>query len=172
MAHPTLMEQFSRLQWLLHRHHFHNHKSHSPQRDPYRGQGRVLLLLKMHPEISQKELSFLLDMRPQSLGELLAKLERGGYITRTPSESDKRILDIKLTEKGLEAAQEMPRPPDSDPLFSCLSPEEQAHLADYLSRLIEQLEPLCDEGPHKGRGGPHSGFGGGWGRGGAPRWPK
>jgi hypothetical protein len=33
-----------------------------------------LKLLKMQPEITQKDLSDLLDMRPQSLGTLLKKL--------------------------------------------------------------------------------------------------
>ena len=57
-------------------------------------------MLKLKPEISQKELSDLLDMRPQSLGELLGKLERNGYITRTPSERDQRVLIIRLTDAG------------------------------------------------------------------------
>ena len=47
-----------------------------PYGDSRRGQGRVLAILKMQPEISQKELLYLLDMRPQSLGELLSKLEK------------------------------------------------------------------------------------------------
>ena len=56
--------------------------------DPHRGQGRVLAILAENPEISQKKLSFLLDMRNQSLSELLAKLEKAGLITRVPSEEE------------------------------------------------------------------------------------
>ena len=71
-----LIEQFTRIEWLLHRYHQQNHTHHGPMADPRRGQGRVLAILKMKPEISQKELSFLLDMTPQSLGEFLSKLEK------------------------------------------------------------------------------------------------
>ncbi len=69
-------------------------------KDPSRGQGRVLSILKMKPEISQKELLYLLDTSKQSIAELLSKLEKNGYIMREPSKEDKRVLIIKLTEKG------------------------------------------------------------------------
>ncbi len=41
-----------------------------------RGQGRILAVLKIKADISQKELTHLLAIRPQSLGELLVKLEK------------------------------------------------------------------------------------------------
>src|SRR5471030_1811846 len=97
-----LIEEFVRVQWLFHRYHQQNHTHHGPMGDPTRGQGRVLTILKMQPEISQKDLSYLLDMRPQSLGEILSKFEKSGYITRTPSETDRRVMNIKLTKNGIE----------------------------------------------------------------------
>ncbi len=69
-------------------------------KDPSRGQGRVLSILKMKPEISQKELLYLLDTSKQSLAELLSKLEKRGYILREPSEEDRRVMIVKLTEEG------------------------------------------------------------------------
>lgn len=137
-----LFEQFARVEWLLHRFHQHNHRQHGPMGDPHRGQGRVLTILKMQPEISQKELTFLLDMRPQSLGELLTKLEKGGFITRTPSEADRRIMNIKLTEEGAKAASatEGDRPTGFDDLFDCLSDAEQTTLSELLTKIIESIE--------------------------------
>lgn len=135
-----LIMQFTRVEWLLHRCHQQNHMHFGPMGDTRKGQGRVLAILKLQPEISQKELSYLLDMRPQSLGELLAKLERNGYITRTPSETDRRILNIKLTEEGTRATQSDEQEFSFDKLFECLSEEEQKNLSDYLSRIIETLE--------------------------------
>jgi Transcriptional regulators len=122
--------------------------------DPQRGQGRVLALLKMRPEISQKDLSYLLDIRPQSLGELLAKLERGGYITRTPSETDNRVMNIKLTEAGAEITEQQAEGvPD---LFAELNAEEQGALSGYLARVIGGMEKvLGDVEPHDG---PHHGL--------------
>lgn len=109
--------------------------------DPHRGQGRVLSLLKLQPEISQRELSYLLDMRAQSLGELLFKLERSGYITRTPSEEDKRVLIIRLTPEGLteaekiEAAQSEVRSP-----FDLLDAADKEILERIIDTFIEALE--------------------------------
>ncbi|TGE31745.1 MarR family transcriptional regulator [Desulfosporosinus sp. Sb-LF] len=144
-----LTEQFTRMEWLLHRYHQQNHTHHGPMGDPRKGQGRVLAVLKMQPEISQKELLFLLDMRPQSLGELLTKLEKNGYITRTQSETDRRIMNIKLTKEGTEATTEQEF--SFDKLFECLSEEEQINLSIYLNRIIETIEAqLGDEQPGPG----------------------
>ncbi|MDQ7092330.1 MarR family transcriptional regulator [Desulfosporosinus sp. PR] len=135
-----LFGQFVRLEWLLHRYHQHNHRHHGPLGDPHRGQGRVLALLKLKPEISQKELSEILDIRSQSLGELLAKLERNGYITRTPSPTDRRVMNVHLTEAGRESSAQKEQHADIEALFDCLNEEEQATLSDYLSRIILALE--------------------------------
>lgn len=140
-----LIEQFTRIEWLLHRYHLQNHVQFGPMGDPRRGQGRVLAILKLKPEISQKDLSYLLDMRPQSLGELLSKLEKNGFITRTPSETDRRVMNIKLTKEGTEATEQEF---SFDKLFECLSEEEQMNLSIYLGRIIETIEAqLSDEDP-------------------------
>lgn len=144
--HMDLMEQFTRIQWLLHRYNQQNFMNHGPVGNPRRGQGRVLAILKMKPEITQKDLSYLLDMRPQSLGELLSKLEKKGYITRTPSEKDRRIINIKLTEEGKQATVEEL---DFRNLFQCLNEEEQNNLSIYLQRIIKSLgEELGDIDEH------------------------
>jgi len=135
-----LIMQFTRIEWLLHRYHQQNHMHFGPMADPRKGQGRVLAILKMQPEISQKELSYLLDMRPQSLGELLAKLERNGYITRTPSETDRRVQIIKLTESGAEASVSDGQEFSFDKVFEGLNEEEIKNLSDYLHRIIKTLE--------------------------------
>ncbi|MHB8077116.1 MarR family winged helix-turn-helix transcriptional regulator [Desulfosporosinus fructosivorans] len=138
-----LTEQFTRIEWLLHRYHQQNHTHYGPMGDPRKGQGRVLAVLKLQPEISQKDLLYLLDMRPQSLGELLSKLEKNGYITRTLSETDRRVMNIKLTKEGTEATEQEF---SFDKLFECLNEEEQMNLSIYLNRIIETIEAqLGDE---------------------------
>lgn len=144
-AAKDLFELLSHLQWLLLHYHMHNRRQHGPMGDPHRGQGRVLKLLLMRPEISQKELTYLLDMRPQSLGELLTKLERGGYITREPSTEDRRVMNIKLTEKGKHEAENIEPKTGLDELFMCLTEEEQSVLSGYLSRVIGALEAQMED---------------------------
>lgn len=169
-----LLGLFFRLEWLLHRHYNQHRMAFGPMGNPHRGQGRVLTLLKMKPEITQKELTYLLDMRPQSLGELLAKMEQSGYITRTPSEKDRRIINIKLTEAGFKAAEQGDQQTEFNELFDSLSQEEQDTLKEYFSRIIDSLEQKmqADQGPQDFRGHgrgyewAHHGFGHAFGHGG------
>ncbi len=141
-----LIMQLTRVEWLLHKYHQQNHMNYGPMGDPRKGQGRILSILKMKPEISQKELSYLLEMRPQSMGELLAKLEKKGYINRTPSKTDRRVLNIKLTKEGEEATTESTEPEFSfDKVLECLNDEEQQNLSSYLDRIIKTLESQVDD---------------------------
>jgi len=109
-----------------------------PWRDPRQGQGRVLALLKLKPEITQRELTFLLGMSRQSSAELLNKLERQGLIVREPLLDDRRVMNVRLTEAG-EAAEQANHPV-SDDVLGCLDDDEVVQLSDYLGRIIEQLE--------------------------------
>lgn len=138
----TLTEQFVTLSRLMmHRHH---HMRGAQPHDPFRGQGRVLSLLKMEPEMSQKKLAYLLGIRPQSMGELLTKLEQNGYITRTQSAEDRRAMNIHLTDKGAEVAasneQFHEQERKADEIFNCLSEDERKNLAGYLDRIIEAYQ--------------------------------
>jgi DNA-binding MarR family transcriptional regulator len=107
-----------------------------------------LAILKIKKEMSQKELGYLLDMRNQSLGEILGKLETAGYISRSPSEDDKRTAVIRLTPLGEDEAdtEKQAQGEDGfDRLFACLSDSEQQTLADYLGRLIAAIKEQLSE---------------------------
>ena len=141
-----LLEKFYQLTWLLRRSMMGHVRNRGPMGAPYQGQGRILSLLKLKPEISQKELSHILNIRSQSLGELLAKLEHSGYITRTPSEIDRRGMNIRLTESGKAVSEQEVEPAHQELVFDCLNEEEQTMLSDYLERLIKNLEEQQTEG--------------------------
>lgn len=136
----ALWEKLSQLQYLLRRRPMGRRAG--PTADTTRGQGRILAFLKLQDGIRTKDLSYLMDIRISSLNELLAKLEKSGYILREPSEEDKRIMLIRLTEKG--RAAEQPEPEQAD-LFRCLSPEEQETFGSYLDRIIAALEAELDQ---------------------------
>ncbi|MFP8644268.1 MarR family winged helix-turn-helix transcriptional regulator [Priestia aryabhattai] len=139
-----LIDQFFRFQRQLaryQRYYFINRRDAVALDHQHRGQGRILKLLKLQPKTTQKELSYLLDMRPQSIGELLSKLERKGYIVRTPSEKDRRVLSVELTESGLEAIEATEEQNNSSGIFNVLSEEEQ----DTLSHLMQKLNTYLDE---------------------------
>lgn len=136
----TITQQLQQLQTLMHRMAFHGFTVNGKEaRNPYRGQGRVLSVLRMKPEISQKELTGLLDMSKQSLAELLAKLEKSGYIAREPSENDKRSSTVRLLDAGRKAAEEMEgSTKEVFQIFDCLNEEELAQFSGYLGRVIKR----------------------------------
>ena len=116
------------------------------------GKRRVLALLAMKEGMSQKDIAFLLGIRPQSASEVLAKLQDQGFIERRQDEDDKRVTKVYLTEKGREHAKrcaEMHQAMAAD-VFSVLSEDEKEQLLSILSKLSESLEereraPKADE---------------------------
>ncbi|NRT80505.1 MarR family winged helix-turn-helix transcriptional regulator [Clostridium beijerinckii] len=142
----NLMEQFSRVTMLFHRFSHHIRNENEAFADPNRGQGRILALLKTQPKISQKEISNHLDMSNQALSQLLTKLEKSGHISRTQSETDRRVMNIELTQTGREAAMQAEQSKqDSDKIFNCLSDVEKNNLSEYLSKIIAELEKQLGE---------------------------
>jgi DNA-binding MarR family transcriptional regulator len=112
--------------------------------DTTRGQGRILAVLKLQDGISTKDLSYLLGVSISSMNELLSKLEKYGYIVRESSSQDKRIMLVKLTEKGRNVQQ--PETHNFGDIFSCLAEEEQKRFGEYLDRILSTLYADTDDG--------------------------
>lgn len=139
-----LLEEYSEFERTFRRYQDFKNKKQGPLGNPHRGQGRILALLQLQPEITQKELTFLLDMRPQSLGELLAKLEAKGYLTRRPSTKDRRVMVIQLTEEG-KAAAEVATSSETGNVFQQLSQIEKSQLSNILGKLTETMNKELPE---------------------------
>ncbi|KRM72039.1 MarR family winged helix-turn-helix transcriptional regulator [Lacticaseibacillus brantae] len=137
VTNEDLFSKLRQFQWLLNRRQFQTTAEDGPLADPTRGQGRVIATLKLQEEISTKSLAFLLRISVPSANELLNKLEKGGYITRTPSTTDGRIMISRLTTKGKQVEQNRL---DPSAIFDIFSPEEHVDFAHYLDRLTEALE--------------------------------
>ena len=106
-------------------------------------------MLRIQPEISSKDLAYLLGIRQQSLNELLNKLEKKGYVTRVPSETDRRVMLVRLTEQGKQA-QDQNSETDDAGIFDCLSPGEQDQFNAYLDRMIAAFEEKCGDSMNDG----------------------
>lgn len=154
-ASMRLTRKFMQVGWLVNRFLQQKRNEMGPMGDPHRGQGRILALLKLQPNISQSELAYLLDMRPQSAGELLTKLERAGLVERTQSENDKRVLHVKLTPEGEKASEQ--RAKGKGP-FSMLDAEEKETLGALLQKVADGLEEQLGAASEES-------FDGGWKRG-------
>ena len=56
-----------------------------------------------HPGVSQDALCRALYVNKSSVTRHIAHLEAEGFIRRTPSESDRRVMQVYPTERGMEA---------------------------------------------------------------------
>lgn len=104
------------------------------------GQTHILrTLLKVDAPLSQQELQQHFGIKPATLSESLSKLSADGLIEKTAEASDKRKINLSLTEKGIEAAKKAEEEYLSfmQRAFSCFSEEELAILENSLSRLKE-----------------------------------
>lgn len=105
----------------------------------FRERGRILIQLERQDGITQKQLAEMIDIRPQSLSELLYKLEQDGLIERRACELDKRASLVFLSPIGrarIDAIREERRR-FADEFLSPLSEEEKDQLAALLGKLID-----------------------------------
>ncbi|WP_028561212.1 MarR family winged helix-turn-helix transcriptional regulator [Paenibacillus pinihumi] len=69
------------------------------------GQLNVLELLLEHEPMKPSDLLKYLETTPAAITTLLDRMEKGGLITRSRDQSDRRIVWISVTKKGLEEAK-------------------------------------------------------------------
>ncbi len=100
-------------------------------------QRRILIILHRTGGLTQRELTEYIGVKPGSASEVLGKLEDAGLIQRTPSETDRRTMDIRLTPAGWTASEQalQQRQARHQEMFSCLSEEEKAALLEMLKKL-------------------------------------
>ena len=75
--------------------------------DLKRGQAGILFVLEEHSNISQRELADLLSVKPPTITSGLKKMEKLGYIVRTPDQEDRRVLRLQNTEKGTACVEKI-----------------------------------------------------------------
>ncbi len=110
-------------------------------------QNRILLMLGESDGISQRDMTTLLQLRPQSVSETLGKLVAAGLVERRQSSRDKRIFNIFLTAEGRDRVTELiENRPDFAALFLApLTDEEKAQLTELLTKLTGAAGPEPDE---------------------------
>lgn len=117
-----------------------NHRNHGGS--GRHGQNRILAVLTMQDGTSQKDLAYILGIRPQSLSEALTKLEEHGFVERKKSAEDGRIVNVFLTDKGRDRAEKVAedRKNNAEDILSVLTEEEKEQLDAILGKLAAKLE--------------------------------
>ncbi len=101
------------------------------------GQKRVLVIINEAGIITQRELTEILQIKPGSVSEQIAKLEAAGLLIRTANATDKRTCDISLTEIGKAAANaaKIELQKSQAEMFESLEAEEKTQLLSLLEKV-------------------------------------
>ena len=115
--------------------------------------GRLLACAAENPGVSSRELCELLDVRPSSLSEMLARAEADGLLTRAVDEEDRRIQRISLSEKGQRILSDMEavRSLDAQKKTACFTDEEKQQFCALCNKLSEHIERLALDLPEDRR---------------------
>lgn len=105
-------------------------------------QGRILKLLYLYGPMTQKALQDKLAIRPGSMSEIAAKLERKGLLLREKDPADKRRVFLSLTPAGRADVEQFRarRGAEHAMRFEALSPEQRAQLGALLEKLLDSWE--------------------------------
>ena len=111
--------------------------------------GRLLECVSEHSGVSSRELCEILDLRPSSLSEMLARAESEGLIIRTVDEEDRRVQRVRLSDRGLRIVSDMQsaRVEDAKKKTSCLTDEEKEQFCALSDKLSAHLESLASDVP-------------------------
>ena len=107
----------------------------------------VLLFLKEVGPATVGQVQAYLFQSPSTASYVVADLEEAGYVTRTRSPQDNRVVIVELTPAGREQAQHTPL--GGIPLFrrrlNTLSEERLQRINDALSDIMQLMEVADDE---------------------------
>ena len=105
------------------------------------GKPKLLDFIINNPGCSQRELATCCKIEPATATSILSSMEKEELIYRERNSKDKRILNVFLTEKGIEAQKKVEKIflELDEMCFDGFSEEERVDAIDILNRLYENL---------------------------------
>ncbi|AOK48574.1 MarR family transcriptional regulator [Burkholderia sp. MSMB617WGS] len=106
----------------------------------------VILLLARGFARTPFELSRKMSYDSGSMTRMLDRLEKKGFVVRARSESDRRVIELALTERGAHAAKALPGliATELNAQLEGFSADELALLTDLLRRFIANSPGAAD----------------------------
>lgn len=100
----------------------------------------TLMVLWDKKKMNVKELGEILFLDSGTLTPLLKNLEKKEYITRTKSKEDERVLEVKITEKGMKLRDKAIQIPYQ--IGSCVKLDEKEALTLYklLYKVLDNID--------------------------------
>lgn len=105
------------------------------------GQPKVLRFLYFYGACSQKQLADYCEVDPAAICRTLDSLEKGGFLVRRPSKTDRRTGEVILTEKGTSTFETWEKQCMilEERMLQGFTQEERKNLADYLARAYRNM---------------------------------
>jgi DNA-binding MarR family transcriptional regulator len=108
----------------------------------------VILLLWFERARTPNEMSRVLSYDTGSMTRMLDRLEKKGFLVRQRSQSDRRVVELALTQQGRDAAQQLP-----DLIAAVMTEQLRGFAPDEVTTLVNLLQrfiandgstvPLC-----------------------------
>ena len=114
-------------------------------------QGIILKMLLHQDGMTQKDLTQRLEITSSSCGELITKLERGGFLEKRQSPTDRRTFNVYLTKSGRRLAQQYKKKAilELEEWASDLTTQEKEQLLFLLGKLSKGLEDRINRNANK-----------------------
>lgn len=102
----------------------------------------VLSLLAEEDGITQQELSVRSYSDANTMAAMLRLLEKHGWVTRHPHETDRRARSVQLTRKGRLLADQLQKSLDEfhADLYGTLPGEQGGCIEEWLRRVVETMQ--------------------------------
>lgn len=138
--------RFEELNWLLSRNISMIWKKNVEQRLPGT-QSYILIRLKREGPLKVSSLAEALGITPGAVTMLSDKLLAGGYISRTRDEEDRRVVYLKITEKGIQTLLELKEENKKivQLIFNGLAAEDVHHLIRIYEQVLGNIEKYAKE---------------------------
>jgi DNA-binding MarR family transcriptional regulator len=108
----------------------------------------VVKVLEQVGDMSLSELSEKISAQNSTVTGIIDRMERGDLVMRERSKEDRRIVIIRLTEKGRELARAVPIPPMEilRSALASLSVEEMGDLMRIATKLARHVQHIVRRG--------------------------
>lgn len=106
-----------------------------------------ILNIYRNPGVTQDELADLIFVNKSNVTRQLATLEKNGYVTRTPSSTDKRKLLVYPTEKTKEVYPKVVKVLKdwNKIIMEDLSEDQQKAVGDVLEQMMNKAKQAVDQ---------------------------
>jgi DNA-binding MarR family transcriptional regulator len=100
-------------------------------------QAGLLYVLRLNGNrASSSELARLMFREPHTVGGIVKRMTKQGFLRKSTNKARKNVIDIEITDKGEEAYQKTTVRKAVELPLSVLSEEERNQLYSYLSRVL------------------------------------